>query len=96
MGKRLGQWIELQETVNYLIDNKNAPISMKAPPGVKQILEVIFYSFYSPPFFFLFFSFFLFFLSFLFFLLSFQIFEVISSFIEKRRAFSPKYDGKTC
>ena len=40
MGKRLALWIELQETVNYLIDNKNAPISMKAPPGIKQILEV--------------------------------------------------------
>jgi len=60
MGKKLDIWIKLQENVNYLVDNKNAPISMKAPPGIKQLLEVcglvwsVFFcwwlTFWMPPF----------------------------------------------
>tara|TARA_R110002050_G_scaffold180748_1_gene314283 strand:- start:1031 stop:2413 length:1383 start_codon:yes stop_codon:yes gene_type:complete len=39
IGRTMELWVELQENVNYLMDNKNAPLSLNAPPGVKQILE---------------------------------------------------------
>ena len=50
LGKRLELWVRIQENVNYLIDNTHAPIAMNAPPGIKNILEVFFLSFFSSSF----------------------------------------------
>ena len=35
----LNAWLELQTAVNFLVDNKDAPIGVNVPAGVTQILE---------------------------------------------------------